>query len=441
MTLWADPRNEARGIVHPASTENTDTSQLKRWVDAPLDERRADVRARAPEGLEPRLRPRHRRSRRHGRPHHGRQRPRDEHRRATPTARRSRRPGGTRRAGASRRRASTRCSSNELGTRAALAHGLACGSRRRTSGDEPRSARRAARDRRRRHRSAARSSRSAGCTTRAPERDAVTALLSEEARDLAQALDVPRRARRAWRSSTRACAGCSARNLQDVFSADGLKKAHPELDYKARFAGGAAVNAAFARRGDEAQPRPLRELRRRRLRHARQQLPRRRRSSSRRPSTSSPRSCKSLDATPHPTQPGAKLSEHTHILVVSEFCRTPQINLGMGRDHYPNNSALVDLAAVPKANFVFGKSDPDQLLPRRRARVHRRRARHRAARSARDVPRRVRRRSRASTCATARSCGSSCAHEGAVRARRVPPGSRRPRRMRRPRRTRAPRAP
>jgi hypothetical protein len=36
VTLWADPRNETRGLVHPASTENTDTSQLHRWVDAPL---------------------------------------------------------------------------------------------------------------------------------------------------------------------------------------------------------------------------------------------------------------------------------------------------------------------------------------------------------------------------------------------------------------------
>ena len=35
VTLWADPRNEARGIIHPALTENTDTSKVKRWVDAP----------------------------------------------------------------------------------------------------------------------------------------------------------------------------------------------------------------------------------------------------------------------------------------------------------------------------------------------------------------------------------------------------------------------
>ena len=71
---------------------------------------------------------------------------------------------------------------------------------------------------------------------------------------------------------------------------------------------------------------------------------------------------KSLDATPHPTKTGAKLSEHTHILVVSDFCRTPQINLGMGRDHYPNNSALV-VSPRFKANFTYGKTDEDQLLP------------------------------------------------------------------------------
>src|SRR5579864_5320075 len=36
VTLWADPRNEQRGIIQPASTENTDTPALKRWVDAPV---------------------------------------------------------------------------------------------------------------------------------------------------------------------------------------------------------------------------------------------------------------------------------------------------------------------------------------------------------------------------------------------------------------------
>jgi hypothetical protein len=34
----------------------------------------------------------------------------------------------------------------------------------------------------------------------------------------------------------------------------------------------------------------------------------------------------------------------------------------MGRDHYPNNSALV-ISPRFKGNFAFGKSDPEQLLP------------------------------------------------------------------------------
>ncbi len=34
----------------------------------------------------------------------------------------------------------------------------------------------------------------------------------------------------------------------------------------------------------------------------------------------------------------------------------------MGRDHHPNNSALV-VSPRFKSNFSFGKSDPDQVLP------------------------------------------------------------------------------
>lgn len=56
------------------------------------------------------------------------------------------------------------------------------------------------------------------------------------------------------------------------------------------------------------------------------------------------------------------LSGRTHILVVSEFCRTPQVNLRNGRDHYPNNSALLISPRI-KSKLVYGKSDPLQLLP------------------------------------------------------------------------------
>ena len=69
-----------------------------------------------------------------------------------------------------------------------------------------------------------------------------------------------------------------------------------------------------------------------------------------------------LDKTPHPLLAGHMLSEHTHIVVMSDFCRTPQINIAGGRDHYPNNSALV-ISPRFKRNFVFGSTDHDQVLP------------------------------------------------------------------------------
>jgi uncharacterized protein (DUF1501 family) len=72
---------------------------------------------------------------------------------------------------------------------------------------------------------------------------------------------------------------------------------------------------------------------------------------------------KLLDTIPHPTRPASKLADHTHILVVSEFCRTPQINLFNGRDHYPNNSALV-ISPRFRGGRSFGSTDQDQLLPK-----------------------------------------------------------------------------
>jgi hypothetical protein len=68
-----------------------------------------------------------------------------------------------------------------------------------------------------------------------------------------------------------------------------------------------------------------------------------------------------LDVMPHPTKPADKLSEHTHILVVSDFCRTPNINAALGRDHYPNNSSLI-ISPRFRGNMSFGQSDPEQLL-------------------------------------------------------------------------------
>ncbi|MDP3275016.1 MAG: DUF1501 domain-containing protein [Deltaproteobacteria bacterium] len=69
-----------------------------------------------------------------------------------------------------------------------------------------------------------------------------------------------------------------------------------------------------------------------------------------------------LSAADHPTLAGRKLIDHTHIMVLSDFCRTPQINVAGGRDHYPNNSAVI-ISPKFRGNRVTGSSDPGQLLP------------------------------------------------------------------------------
>src|SRR5438477_12462506 len=37
VTLWADPRNERKGLVEPASTDNTDVAPVTRWKSTKLD--------------------------------------------------------------------------------------------------------------------------------------------------------------------------------------------------------------------------------------------------------------------------------------------------------------------------------------------------------------------------------------------------------------------
>jgi uncharacterized protein (DUF1501 family) len=149
--------------------------------------------------------------------------------------------------------------------------------------------------------------------------------------------------------------------LQDVFSQQRLVLAHPEFNYKARFQSAAAVNAAFA---VEAMKRNVvrcvsftgssfdtHNANYRFQAQTQQEL-----------FDLIAKLLQTLDATAHPTLPADKLSAHTHILVVSDFCRTPQINASNGRDHYPNNSSLV-ISPRFKGNTVFGKTDLEQVLP------------------------------------------------------------------------------
>jgi uncharacterized protein (DUF1501 family) len=202
-------------------------------------------------------------------------------------------------------------------------------------------------------------SRSNSATTVA-ERDAVTAMLTQEAQDLAKRSQHPEvyQGFALQFDSLRKMLGSS---LKDTFDAAKLRLAQPSFNYTGQFQGGGAVNAAFAieafkqniarcvsfslggldnhngnyRDHGENQQELFNVI---------------------------ATMIKVLEATPHPTKAGAKLADHTHIMVVSEFCRTPQINISGGRDHYPNNSALV-VSPRLKRNKVFGKSDPEQLLP------------------------------------------------------------------------------
>jgi hypothetical protein len=357
VTLWADPRNEMRGIIHPASTENTDTAPVKRWVDAPLAEGAnrtfelvrprgsnlvfgpgigdlADMadRLTVVNGLEMNT---------------------VAHPDGQVFSTTGRHPQGGRVAASS----IDTMIANETGREQLLPT---------VSVRFPSSYVGENLDRRvvplviDDVGSISRTLTRSPAYDAASERDRVTAMLSEEARDLARRStypDVLDGMALQYDGLRRILVG----DLQESFSAAGLRKAHPEFDYRRRFTGGPAVNAAFA---VEAMKRNVvrcvsfavggfdthgnnyrghAQLQQETFGLVAELL-------------------RSLDATPHPTRQGHRLSDHAHILVVSDFCRTPQINLAMGRDHYPNNSALV-VSPRFRGNFVFGRTDPDQLLP------------------------------------------------------------------------------
>ena len=195
------------GIIHPASTENTDTSQLKRWVDAPLAEGTKTFELVRPPGSNLVFGPGIGDLADMRRPHHDRERPGDEHRGPPRRLGLTRPRGGIPKGDASRRRASTRCSSNELG-REQLLPTVSISVSFVVRGRQPRPARRAAGDRRRRfdqpHALAA-----APCTTRAASATRSRRSSRRRRVDLAKRVDVPRSSSTESRCSTAACTGCS----------------------------------------------------------------------------------------------------------------------------------------------------------------------------------------------------------------------------------------
>lgn len=191
-------------------------------------------------------------------------------------------------------------------------------------------------------------------------RDAVTVMLTDEARDLAKIAHDPI-PYEGMAIQLEALRDLLSTGQKDLFDTNKLKAAQPTFNHSATYQASTATSAAFA----------IEAFKKNVARSVAF-------------STSSfdthnsnyrfhgkmlqeffdllARMVEVLEATPHPTKPAAKLADHTHILVVSEFCRTPQINIQGGRDHYPNNSALI-LSPRFKGGTVFGKSDPGQLLP------------------------------------------------------------------------------
>jgi uncharacterized protein (DUF1501 family) len=357
VTLWADPRNERRGLVEPATTENTDTSQLHRWVDAPHD---GDVKTFAP--VQPPG------SRIVFGPGIGElaalfDRLTIVNGLAMNTVSH---PDGTAFSVTGRHLAGARVPASSVDTllaselgKTALFPAVSVAFPSSYAG-EPGLDRRAVPlvvgQIGTISRSLARSERYEPDA----DRDAVTALLSKEADELAARsahADVARGVGLQYEALRRMLGS----NLQEVFTANRLRQKHPEFDYKARFAGAAAVNAAFVA---EALERDVvrcvgfsmggfdtHGLNLRQQAQTQQEL-----------FELVLRLVRTLDERPHPTRRGHKLSDHTHLLVVSDFCRTPQVNLAGGRDHYPNNSALV-VSPRFRGNRVFGRTDPEQLLP------------------------------------------------------------------------------
>jgi len=355
VTLWADPRNERKGIVDPASTANTDSNLVRQWSDAPLDDDEKSFKIVQPSGCKIPFGPGIGKLVEHA----------DRLTVINGLAMNTvSHPDGTVYSATGRHLSGGRVVASSLDTMIANELG-----REQTfpivSVSFPSSFvgdldRRVVPLRVGSINAITRVlSRSEKWETTA-DRDAVTALLSQEARDLA-ARSHHRGAIEGLAVQYDALRKMLGGDVQQLFAPAALKAAQPGFDYRARFINGAVINAAFA----------IEAMKKNLVRCVGFSIggfdTHRDNYKNQAAIQQDVFDCiadllRALDATPHPTRSGSKLSEHTHIMVMSEFCRTPQINVNGGRDHYPNNSALV-ISPRFKGNLVFGKSDPEQLLP------------------------------------------------------------------------------
>ncbi len=356
VTLWADPRNERKGLVEPASTDNTDIAPIMRWKSTKLDADTDTFEPLAPSDVALVLGPGI------GDLYDLRDRLTIVNGLAMNTVSH---PDGTAFSATGRHLAGGRAPAasvdvaigNELGVAQQLPV---------VSVQFPSSFVGERLDRRAIPLRVANAGTIAKSLARSDaylfdsDRTQITALLSEEAHAIARRSTYPETYERIA-SQDEALPHLLSNELKAAFTQKTLQDAYPQLDYKAKFIGQGALAAAFS---VEAMRRNLvrcvgfalggldtHNQNYKQHAHTQQEL-----------FGTIASLVKLLDATPHPTRTGAKLADHTHILVVSDFCRTPQINLSGGRDHYPNNSALV-ISPRFRAGRSFGKTDPEQLLP------------------------------------------------------------------------------
>ena len=356
VTLWADPRNERKGLVEPASTDNTDLTALKHWKRVALDGDTDTFEILAPSDVALRFGPgigdlydlRHRLTVVNGLAMNTVSHPDGTSFSAT----------GRHLAGGHPPASSIDVAiANELGT-GQLLPDIAIGFPAAYVGDHL--DRRAIPLRVANAGTIAKSLARSDAYFKADDRAAITALLSDEASSLAARSTYPETFERV-KSQEDSLPKLLGDELKEAFTAKALTAAYPQLDYKAKYIGQGALGAAFA---VEAMKRDLvrcvgfalggldtHNQNYKQQAHTQQEI-----------FGTVATLVKLLDVTPHPSRRGAKLADHTHILVFSDFCRTPQINLSGGRDHYPNNSALV-ISPRFKAGRAFGKTDREQLLP------------------------------------------------------------------------------
>jgi uncharacterized protein DUF1501 len=356
VTLWADPRNERRGLVEPASTDNTDIAGLAHWKSAALDGDTDTFEPLASSDsalvLGPAI----------GALYDLRSRLTIINGLAMNTVSH---PDGTAYSATGRHLAGGRAPAssvdvavaNELGA-AQLLPAVAVQFPSSFVGE--RLDRRAIPLRVASAATIAKSLARSDAYLGAADRAAVTDVLGAEARALGAASIYPETYER-LASQTAAQPALVGGALEAAFTQKALVAAYPQFDYKSRTQAQGALSAAFA---VEAMRRDVVRT----VGFSLGGLDTHNQNYKQHAATLQDlfgviaALVGLLDATPHPHKQGAKLADHAHILVFSEFCRTPQINLAGGRDHYPNNSALV-ISPRFRGGVAFGKTDAEQLLP------------------------------------------------------------------------------